>query len=250
MYMIGLLFMTVSCNSINEDLPGQYGELSVALGQPDVEVVTKAATLSKDDPAAAGYMISIYSEGDALQYGPVSYTSFESQILAFGNYYVTAENCTEEQAQAGNGKMRLHGKSENVTLSLENIFQTATVNCTVSNALVTVAFSSDLYNGDVCRFDDLKVVLTNDATTVREVTVNASKSDTEVWFNPCNLHYVISGSYNGKSVSAEGDLELSAKSNFKIAVNVNKDKGEIFVPEVTFGTVTENTNENPFNPYV
>ncbi len=245
-YMIGLILMTLSCNSLNEDLPTRYGELSVMLGDPDIEVLTKVPeSLSPEDPAAASYTISIYDSSNQFV-RCTTYNHFGNQVLPLGTYYVTAENCTESESESGRGQMRLFGKSENVTLSLENMIQTVGVNCSVQNAKLTVSFDAMAAE----HIDDLKVELYR-TSPERTLTVSETDGETAVWFNPSEVTYAISGTYRGKSVSFNGSVNLSAKSNVKIAVKINADKGELFIPDVQYDTIdTENNVSGEFNPYV
>ena len=106
--LIGAAFIAmtaVACNTKIETLE-VYGELSVSLaGEPVVEVISKAVeTLEQTDPEAGNYMVRIYDSADAEMYESV-YSAFETQRLALGTYYVTAENCTESEAEEGNGKI-------------------------------------------------------------------------------------------------------------------------------------------------
>ncbi len=252
-----LVLLAASCNSLRENSPAQYGEISVVLGEPDVEVIAKSAqTLLPTDPSASEYMIRIYDQDNQFRQGQ-KYSEFECQPLALGSYYVTAENCSADEAEAGNGKMRIYGKSDPVVISADILNPTATVSCYVQNAKVTVAFDAGLYDASgACHFDDLKVELSRE-TPARTLTVSESDGETDTWFNPGTVKYQISGTYNGKAVSKGGELTLEARNHFRIVVKVNMEKGEIFVPEVTDVTFsgpgeTEDGEHNvsgDFNPY-
>ncbi len=248
--VIGLACMAVACNSAIEQ-PVQYGEISVALGEPDVEVLTKADTpLSPEE--AADYMIRLYDSADNKKHEAL-YSAFGTQTLALGTYYVTAENCSEaaaESANEGKGRMRLYGRSGDVVLTAENLSQTATVECSVANARVAVVFDSSVEG----KFsDDLEVVLTG--TSGRSVTVAQTSSEVETWFNPQNLNYTISGTFtqlDRKITIANAEpIVLSAKSNIKLVVKLSTSNGQLLIPEIQVNTDINDPAEVPgeFTPY-
>lgn len=253
---LAIAFMAVACTS-KVDEPLQYGRLSVALsGEPSVEVVTKAEALDKTSEDAKDYTVSIYDKSAASEpkYS-ATYFDFATQTLPLGTYYVTAENCTEseaESAESGKGKKRIAGQSADVTLAADALTGTATVNCTVTNALVSVKFDASVDG----RFSDLKVTLVG-GTTSKTVTVAQTATDvvTGNWFNPQTLTYTISGTFIGsgmnKPVSLSKSIELVAKNNIQLLVKVNLENG-LLTPAVTVDTsIDDPTVENgEFNPYL
>lgn len=247
-----LALMAVACAQKAEE-PLMYGELSVALsGEPSVEVVSKApeALLPTDEEASA-YMVRIYDSADALKYESV-YSAFEAQKLPLGTYYVTAENCTEADAETGNGKMRLYGCSSDVNLTADALFQTATVGCTVSNAKVSVQFDQSVKG----RFADLNVSL--DGGTARTAPLVIPETETgvvtETWFNPSELTYTISGTFTAggmnKDVNISKTISLKARNNVLLLVKVNLENGQL-MPSLTVDTQIDDLKEIPeeFNPY-
>lgn len=249
-----LALMTVACTQKVEQ-PLKYGQLSVSLsGEPSVEVVTKATALDQTSEDAKDYTVRIYDKTDApgLKY-EASYYEFATQTLPLGTYYVTAENCTEAEAETGNGQMRLAGKSADVTLSADALTGTATVECAVTNAKVSVQFDASVAG----RFSDLKVTLSGGTTRAEAITVAETVSDvvTETWFNPSALTYTISGTFTGsgmnKEVNLSKSIELAAKNNIMLLVKVNLENGQL-TPSVTIDTtIDEPTVENgEFNPYL
>jgi hypothetical protein len=248
-----LAFISVAC-STNVDDPVQYGQLSVALsGEPTVDVVTKAPeTLLPTDENASAYMVRIYDSADAMKYES-SYSAFEAQKLPLGTYYVTAENCTEADAESGNGKMRLYGRSSDVNLTADALFQTATVSCTVANAKVSVQFDESVAG----RFTGLQVALSGGTTRKDPVVISQTdaKVVTETWFNPSKLTYTISGTFTSggqnKEVNVSKEITLQAKNNVLLLVKVNLENGQL-VPSVTIDTQIDDIKEIPeeFNPYI
>jgi len=252
LYILLATIISVACSAGLEE-PLHYGELSVSLsGEPEVEVLSRASVAL--DPAAteaAGYMVYIYNSSDEEQYRS-SYAGFEAQRLPLGTYYVTAENCTLADAESGNGKMRLYGRSNDITLSLDNLAQTAEVNCTVANAKVCVQFDESVKD----RFTDLKVILTGGTTSGRMLTIpeTATGVVTETWFNPSELTYSISGTFIAgglnKDVNIVRTIELQARNNIKLVVKVNVDNGQL-MPQLNIDTQIDDTKEvsGEFNPY-
>lgn len=253
----------VACNTKIE-IPEVYGELSVSLaGEPTVEVVSKAGeqqeptVLQPTDPDAAGYMVRIYTSDHEKKYES-PYSEFKPQKLPLGAYYVTAENCTEayaESAESGKGKKRIAGQSTDVTLTADALTGNATVNCTVTNALVSVKFDASVED----RFSGLKVTLAG-GTSSKTVTVEETAIDvvTETWFNPSDLTYTITGTFTGsgmnKPVEISKTITLAAKNNILLLVKVNLENGQL-MPSVTVNTQidgpTEVTGEfNPYKPYI
>ncbi len=255
--VIGLACMAVACNSVI-DKPVQYGEISVSMGEPEVEVITKAPeTLDKNSAEAAAYTVSIFEKGVAEAVYSKNYQEFQTQKLPLDKtYYVTAENCTEaaaEEADGGNGRMRLFGQSTDILLSLANISHTATVNCEVVNAKVSVSFDASTTG----YFENLKVVL-NRADPARVITVNQSADVTDVWFDAgSSVSYTITGTFKSGTYSKEvnmsskSNLELEAKSHVKINVSVDLSNGQILIPTITCDTSlgAPSTEDNIFNPY-
>lgn len=244
-----LVILAVACTQKAEQ-PLRYGTLAVNLsGEPVVDVVSKTpVTLEQESSEAANYMVRIYNSVNEKKYES-PFNTFKPQVLPLGTYYVTAENCSATEAEVDNGKMRLYGRSSDVTLSLENLSQSATVDCVVVNGKVTVVYDASV-NG---RFSDLKVVLTSGD---RSLTVNetATGVETETWFNPATVTYSISGTFDpsgvNQQVNVSKTIEVKERSNIKLLVKVNLNNGQL-VPNVTFDTSIDDqvTESGEFNPY-
>ncbi len=249
----GLACMAVACNSVVDE-PVQYGEISVALGEPDVEVISKAAeTLDQSSAEAAEYMVRIFKKGDDIQTATpqysVAYNAFTSpKQLPLDTYFVTAENCTAAEAEAEN-KMRLFGQSEEITLSVDAISQTATVNCEVANARVAVVFDESVRG----QFTGLKVELKGSKNVTVDYAGENIGEETVVWYNPQTIAYKISGTFTqlDKIIELpETERVLAAKNNIKIVVRLNTSNGQL-LPEITVNKDIDTPTEVPgeFNPY-
>ena len=250
--VMATLFLAVACQTEMLDQSMGYGTLDVTLsGDSSIDVVVKSQQLTASE--AAAYNLSIFDGNGVQKYGPVEYSSFEAQILPMGTYYVTAESCTESEAESGKGNMRLAGKSADITLSPSAISQTARVECSVTNARVSVAFDESISG----MFTDLKVVFSGGTTPGRKVTVAETSAGvkTEVWFNPSSLTYTISGTFkpSGKVLTLNGaSRTLTAKDNISLLVKLNLENGEISAsPEIVVDVdmKQEVPIEEEFNPY-
>lgn len=254
-YATAIAMMAVACNSERIDEPVQFGEISVALsGEPEVDVITKAAeTLDPTSDLAKEYTVRILNSSNSVKY-EASLFDFKTQTLELGTYYVTAENCSETQAESGSGKKRLYGRSADITLSPENLSETAVVPCSVANALVSVGFDSSVSG----KFSNLKVVLSGGTTRAESIIVEETQAGviTETWFNPSTLTYSITGIFDpsgmNKPVVLEGSRVLSAKDHIQLVVSLNLENGQILIPTVTVDTVLADPTEvsGEFNPYV
>lgn len=250
----------VACNTQMIETPVQYGKLSLALeGEPLLEVETKAYTeLSASE--AANYNVAVYENSECTGtpvIGPVKFSAFGTQTIQTGKtYYVFAESCTEAEAESyenGKGQLRLAGKSAGVSITADDLEQTATVQCDVANAMVTVAFDQTVFgtNGS-SRFTDLNVNLSSSETS-KNRNMAVSNSETVNYFNPCTLTYNITGTYTetGKSINVSKTVDLPAKKNLRIVVKVNLENGQLLTPSIEVDTTIDNITEidEAFNPY-
>ena len=257
LYAMALASMAVACNSAIIDAPQRYGEISVALGSPDVAVVTKSdpVTLTPESDGASDYTVRIFNDSDEKMH-EVTYDRFtEPKALPFDTYYVTVENCNEAAAEEGYGVMRLYGRTEDdIILDASNLSASAVVNCTVANAKVSVEFDESVKD----RFNDLKVTLTGGTTREGALVIDETETGvvTETWFNPSDLTYTIEGTFVGggmnKPVEISRTISLNAKNNVRLVVKVSLENGLLIVPEITFDTTIDDPTEIPggFNPYV
>ena len=260
--MMSAALLAVSCNTVSIEEPVQYGTLAVSLsGDPVIEVVSKAAeTLTPDK--AANYNIAVYTSADCSG-NPVEgtakkYSELTSPVvLPAATYYVWAESCTAADAESGKGVMRFEGVSPAVEVR-PGFASTATVECTVANAVVTVNFD-DSVDGKI---NDLKVTLVRE-TPSRSVEVayadvaGEDEKQQQVWFNAkSTVKYTISGTsaITQQPLTGEGCTgtlpTLNAGNNVQLNIKVASDNGvltvlsdvEINVPETT-------VKPDGFNPY-
>lgn len=244
------LILAVACQTEKIDSAVEYGILDIAISEdPSLDVVVKSTDVSD-------FNVSIYKSSDpSPAYGPMKFSNFTAKVLPLGSYYVTAESCTEAEAESGAGKMRLSGKSAEIIISKEAISQTATVECTVANAKVSVSFDSSL--ASYFTKNDLKVEIKG-GTTSKTVTANYSAAAAEFWFNPSEIQYTVSGTFVPTGTSGEekglkltGYRSLTAKDNVSLVVKLNLENGEIVAPTIEVSTElsSQETVDAEFNPY-
>ncbi len=256
-----VLLAAVACVRVEPGL--RYGELSVALtAGPSVEAVSKAAA---EDVTPEECVISIFNVDGTAAAEPFGYTAPEKKMLPFGTYYVTAENCTAAESEAGYGRRRVAGRSMDVTISEEHLRQTAAVTCEVTNARVAVVFDASTYavdNQTASRFPDgLKVTL-SDGSRALEISQTAVGEEVVTWFTSGReVTYTIAGEYRYENIVSavnhsakitfeEGArTELKAKDNVQIIVKFSSEKGQL-VPAVAFDNNIDESEMKPgFNPY-
>lgn len=254
-----------SCTAERLPLRTDVGTISVTLAaETGSQTQTKALTALTPEQAA-GYTIGIYNEdGTRARYndtdqeiGDAPYSSFETvEVALYQSYYVTAYSCTPEeaeQANGGKGGPRFEGRSGVFTLNASNISENARVECSQTNAKVTVVFDETVAG----RFSDLKVALKSGS---RELTVKESDGTTVLYFNPAGMTYSVTGTYKATDdlgglgsvgVSLSGSQTLVAKDNYRLVIRLNMDYGKADVPSIEVDEVFYNEDEvsGTFDPY-
>ncbi len=259
-----LMLLAGACESVHVEPAVRCGELSVALSaEPAVDVVSKAAS---EDVVPEECVVSIFNADGTAAAEPFGYTASAKKVLPFGTYYVTAENCTVAESEAGYGRKRVAGRSGDVTLSASQLWQTAAVACEVANARVSVVFDASTYAVDdetISRFPAGLNVTMSDGTRTLEIPQAAAGEEVVAWFSPeKEITYTIAGEYSYENIVSavnhtakitfeEGArTELKAKDNVQILVKFSSEKGQL-VPSVTFDRNIDESEMNPgFNPYL
>lgn len=259
---ITALFVLMSCTAEKFPHKSDAGYISVAISADYESSPQTRALVMLDSQQAATYVIGIYnSDGTKAEYndgtGVIPDTflkDFEAVEVALGqSYYVTAVSCTEAEAEIGRGCPRYEGTSEVFALNASNISQTAEVVCYQTNALITVKFDKTVAG----RFDGLKVELKSDNNPDRILTVSESDGTQNIYFNPSEVTYKITGTYKGTdhiattAVSFTGRRTVAAKDNICLNVKINLDYGLAIVPTLTVieGMDNEVTVDNVIDPY-
>ncbi len=244
---LAIALMAVACSKARPETV-RYGEISVALGEPEAEVVMKAAVeLDKTSEEAKRYVVTVYEKSAGESMFSSTYYDFEKAVLPVGNtYYVVAETCTEAASEEGNGQMRIAGVSADVELTPEEMSREVSIACSVANGKISVLFDPSVEG----RFEGLQVVLGR-TSPARSLTIT---SDTDTWFNPSSVSYTITGRFNAggisRDVSMTGTIDLKAKTHVKLVVKVDLSNGQMLIPSVTVDDTLESTDlPETFNPY-
>lgn len=140
------LFSFAACT--NEDSPIQNegtGEIRFAVvDTTSVEIPTRSS-LYFDEEAIKEFRVSLKRGDISLftnkRYGDIAGTTFT--CTASPDYVLTAENCTEAEAESANqswGQVRMYGEEAFAVTANET--KTVTVNCGMANSSVEVDFSN------------------------------------------------------------------------------------------------------------
>lgn len=233
----------------------RLGRLDVSVNsEPEITVSTKAGEYN-------GYNVAIFSSEDQQQGETVKYSAFEPVILPYGTYYVTAESCTTTEAETitevSKGKMRLAGKSGNITLNAENWNASASVHCTVANSCVTAIFDESV----TANLTDCKVTVYTDAAS----TIYSSASPLDIsdgktyWVNVgTQITYIFTAKFNltstPKEIRVEKTIDLDAAKKLELTFKVESDSGilggiGVSVTE-TLADVNKTLPIDPYNPEI
>lgn len=259
---ITALFVLLSCTSEYAPHKSGVGFISVQIAADYASVPQTKAPVMLDSQQAASFVIGVYNaDGTKAEYndgtGEIPDTfleDFKSVEVALGrSYYVTAASCSEAEAEDGKGCPRYEGASDVFALNASNISQTAEIICHQTNALVTVEFDEAVAG----RFDNLKVELKSDANSGRTLTVLESDGTQNLYFNPSEVSYKVTGIYKGTdhiattAVSFEGSRVLAARDNICLHVKINLDFGLATVPSISvIEQMDEEVDvENVIDPY-
>ncbi len=199
------IILATSCNA---DLmeSSEMGSISLSL-YSDVEVVADTKADAQD---YSDFLVDIYGEtylGDDYPVRQYVYGSIPEAIeIPFGYYHISAQSCTEIQAEDGYGRVRYFGESAQVDVLSDKIVS-VTVACKMANGKVTMTFDESFQED----FTDITVDFTVASRTV-SLTEEDANLPTEVYFNTteegADLVYRISGTV-AKGTDQEKTLHYS-----------------------------------------
>lgn len=242
-----IVLLAVSCQRVQMLAPQtQYGSLGVSL-KTESELVTKAESGVSLTTSDLNLKI-VENAGSAIKYEG-KYTDYTPLSLPMNtSYTVSAENCTETDAETGNGQIRVYGSNEVTISSLSN---NVSFTCTVQNARVEVAFDPSVAT---YANNDLKVQLTSGK---RKIETAYSADPCVFWFNPTaenGFSWTISGSLKdtNAAINKSGSRTLVAKDNIRLNVSI-KSNGQLNIAEdaITIDTTIneEASIDGSYNPY-
>ena len=143
--LIGLLSFVACTNEDSPMLNEGTGEIRFAVvDTASVEIPTRS-TLYFDEEDIKEFRVNL-KRGDTplftnKRYGDIAGTTFTCAVSE--DYVLTAENCTEAEAESANqswGQMRMYGEETFAVTANET--KTVTVNCGMANSSVEVDFSN------------------------------------------------------------------------------------------------------------
>ncbi len=246
-YLIACMFMALACESARVEPAVRYGEISVGLSGLSADVSTKASDT---------YNISLINAEDAGQNRTAVLAEGvqESFVVRYGTYGLYAEDCTEKEAEEGNGRKRIAGKVEGIELSDAAPFHDINIDCSVSNAMVIVLFEDTVQEGGENLFRDLKVNLQSEEGRSLDILQDRVNTDIVTWFNPTETFtYTVSGIYieNGRDITRSFSRELNAKDCIRITVRLVVPSGGL-LPELSFDVdiISIESSTGTFNPYL
>ena len=139
--LMGLLSVAACTNEENPLLSEETGEIRFSVvDTTEVEITTKASLNFNVDE----FKVSL-SRGNESIFSNREYKDIAGSVMtcsASSDYVLTAENCTEAEAESANqgwGQARATGKEEFTVAANES--KTVTVNCGLANSSVDVDFS-------------------------------------------------------------------------------------------------------------
>lgn len=139
--LMGVLSFTSCTNEENPLFPDETGEIIFSVvDTTEVEITTKASLNFNVDEFSVSLSRGKEPIFSNKKYGDIVGTTITCS--ASPDYVLTAESCTETEAESANqgwGKARVSGKETFAVVANES--KTVTVNCGVANSSVSVDFS-------------------------------------------------------------------------------------------------------------
>ena len=250
--LVGLLLFSACSDSDNPTLSNETGEISFSVvDTTEVNNLTRASL----DVDVNEFKLSLtrgnYSVFSNKRYGDIIGTSF--LCAARPDYSLTAESCTEEEAESANdgwGQFRVAGKQ--VFAVVANQSKTVTVNCGLSSSSVNVEFSDFV----VSTFTNYSIELHAIDAYDRKLTFDESNySSKTAYFNVGEsgreLAYTVT--LPALETPYSGILNLEPSKNYELSVKVqNEGTSETAILGITVdgALLEEKILTEKINPYI
>ncbi len=251
LYTAAALLLATSCNK--ELMESQkMGSISLSLSS-DVEVVTQTKADAVD---CSDFLVDIYGTtflGNEYESETYVYENMpESIAVPFGSYHVSAQNCIEEEAEAGFGQVRYYGVSEQVDV-FSYAKETVIIQCRMANGKASIIFDRSFQDD----FADVSAELSVGARTVPLTAEESATSD--VYFNVpaggADLVYKVYGTV-GKGTEQERRLSYTnAASPMKLSpakwtkITIKSNHNGIIGPDITVdGNMGNDTTTEVIDP--
>ena len=234
--LMGLLSFAACTNEENPLLSEDTGEIRFSVvDTTEVEITTKASLNFNVDE----FSVSLSRGNEPIfsnkKYGDIAGTAITCS--ASPDYVLTAESCTETEAESANqgwGQARVSGKETFAVVANES--KTVTINCGLANSSVSVAFSD--YVTSMYTSDSIELHAT-DATSRTFTFDNNNYKFKTAYFNVGEsgrkLDYTVTLS-PGKPYT--GTLTLEPSKSYKLSVKV---EGEGTNTTVKLGVTVDGT---------
>ena len=190
LHIAAVLLVLSACNKAVME-PQKMGAITLSLSSDrEVVVSTKADEVDHSDFLVDIYGTTLVGQDYSLE-TPYIYSEMPEQVtIPYGYYYVSAQNCTQEDAEKGFGQIWYSGVSERVDV-VSNTPAEVTVMCKMNNAKVTMTIDESFFED----FRDVTAEIT--ATRTVSLTEEDAATPTDVYFNaPADgvlLTYVVYG---------------------------------------------------------
>ncbi|MCM1177828.1 MAG: DUF4493 domain-containing protein [Clostridium sp.] len=174
------LCLAASCTgkfALDTQTEAGYGYVGFDLRTDDDMVVVPIGKSVPDDQLAA-YTIEIVDKETSTMVRTMKYGDVMSSPVAIapGSYRVYAENCTVQDAEQGNGCMRIAGEYANdLDIAVDEV-RSVVIGCSVANAKLSVSFSEPFLE----EVESYTMLLEDDGRTI---TVGSSGQYAESWWN-------------------------------------------------------------------
>lgn len=237
-FLIGLLSLVACSNEDSSILYDETGEVRFSV--IDKTEVNNSNTRASLDFDVNEFKVSLtrgnYSVFSNKRYGDIAETSF--LCAARNDYLLTAESCTEEEAENANdgwGQFRISGKQAFAVIA--NQSNTVTVNCGLSSSSVNVEFSDFV----VSTFTNYSIELHAIDAYDRKLTFDESNySSKTAYFNVGEsgreLAYTVT--LPALETPYSGKLNLEPSKNYNLYIKVD---GEDTNSTVTLGIAVDGT---------
>ncbi|MDO5569912.1 MAG: DUF4493 domain-containing protein [Bacteroidales bacterium] len=209
---------------------------------------------SNDETDISQYLVTI-RQNNVVRLSQ-KYNTLTSENLFFkagANYYASAQNCDDTEAENDNnlwGRPRYFGESESFDI-VKSKETSVEINCSMINSKASVSFDSSMAES----FSDYKITLYNNDNRKLVFDSNSTVSSPIAYFNVgenMDITYLIEAT--GKSSQQERRIEGTVKNNLpakwiKISVKTTP-SGSVSVNAVSIdNTVDDNQNNSTIDPY-
>lgn len=165
-----LMFMLVSCEGENpsQSLAGTGKGKVVLCLYSEIEIKSEASPISDTDDYNFRFVgVDGYATSDYYRVGDVSWP----MEWYYGLFRLEAESCTEEEAEAGYGKIRYAGIGQPFSVITDHL-ATASVVCDIANFRVSVNFNDKMF----MQYKDFKLVVDSVLSPVYEESEDGNKN--------------------------------------------------------------------------